>query len=660
MRYRHLQLEFQMDEKYPDLAGKFDKEQFRQALIKSHADSINLMAKCHHGWSYYPTKVGGMHPTLKFDLLKAELEVAHELGLKAPVYLSCGLDERISQLHHDWHARTKDGDVQGGILEKRYSHVLCINSDYFDFYISQIEELCENYDIDGFFADIISVRPCYCENCRRGMAEQGLDVENEADVVAYAESVYVKCAKRLRETLDKYNPELSLFLNGGHVRRGRGDLARLNTHLELESLPTGKWGYDHFPLSASYARTLGMDFVGMTAMYHLSWADAGGYKHPDAMLYETFLSAACGAGSSVGCGMNPTGIMDDATFSLIGKAYAEIEKAEPWLKDSSNVADIGVFGAEISQNYYGTSRTFSVSQGGENKGDCDAGCIRILLEGHYLFDSVGVDTDLSKYKVIILPDEVRLDDKLEEKFKSYVAGGGRIFATGKSGLKYKEDKFALDFGVEYAGEPKFNEDYILTDFEIKDFEKSPFVMYTGGTRIKEKGGNVIAKRINPYFENEWVHFGAKGHAYANIDDTEPGIVCGNDGIYMGWNVFEEYAVSGSTIAKRIVCHILDTLLADKKTVSTNLPAQGVVAVADQSERRVLHLLYAAPVKRGNGVQVIEDVLPIYNTTVKLGVNKKISRVTLVPDGAELPFEQDGDYIEFTVPQFTCHQLVSIE
>ncbi|MBQ6998953.1 MAG: beta-galactosidase trimerization domain-containing protein [Clostridia bacterium] len=660
MRYRHLQLEFQMDEKYLDLASKFSKEQFKQALITSHADSINLMAKCHHGWAYYPTKVGGMHPTLKFDLLKEELEVAHELGLKAPVYVSCGLDERISQLHHDWHARTKDGEVQGGTLSKRYSHVLCVNSDYFDFYISQIEEICENYDIDGLFADIISVRPCYCDNCRRGMAEQGLDVENEADVVAYAESVYVKCAKRLRETLDKYNPELSLFLNGGHVRRGRSDLAHLNTHLELESLPTGKWGYDHFPLSASYARTLGMDFVGMTAMYHLSWSDVGGFKHPDAMRYEVFLSAACGAGSSVGCGMSPTGIMDNATFSLIGKAYAELEKAEPWLKGEKNAADIGVFGAEISQNYYGTSRAFSISQGGENKGDCDAGCVRMLLEGNYLFDTVGADTDLSKYKVIILPDEVRLDKTLEEKFKAYITGGGKILATGKSGLKYDEDTFALDFGVKYAGEQKYPEDYIYPEFEIADFEKSAFVMYAGGIRIKENGGKVMAKRLNPYFKNEWIHFGSQGHACANYDDAEAGMVSGDDGIYISWNIFEEYAASGTTIAKRIVCYALDMLLNDEKTISTNLPAQGVVAVADQVERRIVHLLYAAPVKRGNGVQVIEDVLPVYNTTVKLKVNKKIKRVALVPDGAELPFEQNGDYITFTVPEFTCHQLVSVE
>ena len=37
-----------------------------------------------------------------------------------------------------------------------------------------------------------------------------------------------------------------------------------NTHLELESLPTGGWGYDHFPFSARYCQGLGVDYLGMT------------------------------------------------------------------------------------------------------------------------------------------------------------------------------------------------------------------------------------------------------------------------------------------------------------------------------------------------------------------------------------------------------------
>ena len=35
---------------------------------------------------------------------------------------------------------------------------------------------------------------------------------------------------------------MKIFHNGGHIRRGRRDLIAANTHLEIESLPTGEWG----------------------------------------------------------------------------------------------------------------------------------------------------------------------------------------------------------------------------------------------------------------------------------------------------------------------------------------------------------------------------------------------------------------------------------
>ena len=37
-----------------------------------------------------------MHPGLKFDLLDAEIKAAHEIGVKTPVYLSAGFDEKIA------------------------------------------------------------------------------------------------------------------------------------------------------------------------------------------------------------------------------------------------------------------------------------------------------------------------------------------------------------------------------------------------------------------------------------------------------------------------------------------------------------------------------------------------------------------------------------
>ena len=116
----------------------------------------------------------------------------------------------------------------------------------------------------------------------------------------------------------------------------------MNSHVEIESLPTGGWGYDNLPMTARYVQQLGMDFLGMTGKFHLSWGEFGGYKHENALIYETSLAVANGGKCSIGDQLHPSGKMDEKTYRIIGRAYEEIEKKEPWLDGVSSVADIGL------------------------------------------------------------------------------------------------------------------------------------------------------------------------------------------------------------------------------------------------------------------------------------------------------------------------------
>ena len=77
-------------------------------------------------------------------------------------------------------------------------------------------------------------------------------------------------------------------------------------------------------------------------------------------------------------------------------------------------------------------------------------------------------------------------------------------------------------------------------------------------------------------------------------------------------------------------------------------------------RYVLHMLYATPTKRGNGVEVIEDLIPIAGTSFDIRVPEKVKSVVLVPQNKALPFEYKNGICRFTVDEFTCSQVVSIE
>ena len=74
---RQVHLDFHTSEKLPFIGKDFSKKQFQEALKLGNIDAINIFAKCHHSWSYYPTKVGKMHPNLDFDLLGAQIEACH-------------------------------------------------------------------------------------------------------------------------------------------------------------------------------------------------------------------------------------------------------------------------------------------------------------------------------------------------------------------------------------------------------------------------------------------------------------------------------------------------------------------------------------------------------------------------------------------------------
>ena len=653
MRFRQVHLDFHTSEHIEDIGKKFDKKQFQTALKKGHINSITLFSKCHHGWAYHPSKANEIHPHLDFDLLGAQIQAAHEIGVKTPIYLSAGLDEKMAHRHPEWLVRNLDESTTWAkdFTEPGY-HKMCMSSPYLDYLVKQIEEVCKNYDADGIFLDIAGVQPCYCQNCIAEREELGLNPYDENDVLKHAEMVYKRYAEKTRAAVDKYKPNLSLFHNGGHIRQGRRDLVNYNTHLELESLPTGGWGYDHFPFSARYCQGLGVDYLGMTGKFHGSWGEFGGFKHPNALRFEVALAAANGAKCSVGDQLSPSGEMDMVTYDLIGSAYSELEGKEEWLDNVESVADIAIISPEAYVGDLSTGQMTKVDDSG-------SGVCRIMLEGKYLFDVIDFESDLSKYKVIILPDVIRADIDFAKRLREFCDCGGKVLATGKSALYENSNEFCLNLGAEWIKENPYKPDYFRPLEKIKDMGDTGYIMYGNGEKIRCIG-NELGIRENPYFNRTRAHFCSHQHTPNSCEYGGAGMTEGKDGIYIAWNIFADYAQSGELHLKQMAIFALDRLLDSAKTLKTNLPAQGIVTLMKQSDRLICHLLYASPVKRGNGIEVIEDIVPIYNVELAIKTNRKINKVYLAPQKEDIDFTYDNGYISVKLAKIECHQMVVFE
>ncbi|MDF2958807.1 MAG: hypothetical protein K0S39_542 [Paenibacillus sp.] len=657
MRFRQVHLDFHTSEAIPGIGKHFSKQQFQEMLKKGHVDSITVFSKCHHGWAYHPSEENEIHPGLEFDLLKNMIEAAHEINVKTPVYISAGLDEKLARRHPEWLIRNIDDNTNwvDGFMKPGY-HQFCLNSPYLDILIRQVEEVVSGYDADGIFLDIVGVRPCYCHTCVNQIRAEGKDPRDKEAMLSLWERTYANYTSRVREAIDAIKPGLPVFHNGGHIRRGRRDLAQMNSHLELESLPTGGWGYDHFPLSARYAQGLGMNFLGMTGKFHTTWGEFGGFKHPNALRYETALSIANGARCSIGDQLHPEGLMDPATYELIGAAYSEVEQKEAWCEDAQGIADVALLSYEAAASSKEEKRE-------DRTGSADAGAVRMLLEGKILFDVIDTGSDMTKYKVVILPDDITVNPQLQAKLNAYLAQGGKLLATGRSGLNEAGDAFAIDLGVVWEGINPYKPDYFRPHFELKSLQNAAFIFYADGQKVRlGDGGTLLGHRENPYFNRDIFTFCSHQHTPNIAEEAGPGMVESANGIYFAWNVFTDYAVKGSLALKECFLYALNRLLPDK-TLDTNLPAQGIVTLMEQPNRQryINHLLYASPVKRGNGVEVIEDILPVYDIHVTLQLPKPAKRVYLAPQMEELPFESRGtSAIAYTVPKLECHQMVVVE
>ena len=645
--FRQIHLDFHTSEHMPGVGSEFSEENFKKALELGHVNSISLFAKCHHGWAYFPSKVNAPHPTMTTNLLDRQLKVCEEMGVRTQIYISAGLDERKAVLYPQFRNVRKNSD---NTPLGAHWHGLCLNNDdYLAMLCAEVEEVMQVFAgrFDGIFLDICSPTYCVCDRCIDSMMKLGLDPENDADLEKHRAIVFDKYYKAINASVAKYDPEMPIIHNcGGNPVNYRGVRMHCNNkHFEIESLPTGGWGYDHFPLFASHVRTLGREFSGMTGKFHKSWGEFGGFKHPNALKYEASLSLANGAKCCVGDQLHPLGKFEEATYRLIGEAYAEVEKKEAWCHDVKAIADIAVYTPSE------TARD-NVQNIGAN---------RMLLEGKYLYNIIDAETDLCDYKAVIFPDNIVFDDELCNKVNDYLAKGGKILLSGISGTK-ADGKFFRNFGIEYIKKSEVDNAYLIPTYDMKPNGVAPYSMYMHG-HITEKVGDigVMAEMQDSYFNRTLRKFCSHGNTPNNPESHLFGAGVTENIGYIAWDIFTEYSQKGAYHAKRIVLDILEKLIGDTKTIETDLQSNGVITLMDQAceGRLVNHLLYCVTKKRGD-TEVIEDAVPVYNTSVSIKLENAPKRVYIAPEGKDIDYKYDNGVLSYTVPEFTFHTMVVID
>jgi hypothetical protein len=663
MPHRQVHLDFHTSEHIRDIGVRFDGDQFAQTLRDAGVQSVVLFAKCHHGWFYTDTEVGERHPQLAFDLLRAQVDACAAHGITTPIYISVGWDERAARLQPGWRRILPDGGFHmmlGKNLQPYWSY-LCLNTPYLDAIEAQIRETLRRFpSVNSLWLDIIRQEQCCCNFCRADMDAQGLDWTVEADRLNHARQVFERYLKRAQAAADAVRPNVALFQNTSMVPRGDRAFYKALGHVEVEAVPTGGWGYDHFPISARYLDSWCTDFMGVTVRFHLVWGELQALKHPNALRAEAAIMLAHGAKICIGDHLDPTGVLDPDAYAMIQPVFAEMAAKAPFLARSRPVSDVGLLSS------------VAVREPGSVRRDLrhipeDDGAVRVLTQGHVQFDVLDLHSDFSAYRALVLPDRVRLTPALAERLAVYVASGGGLLMTAESGLSVDASRFALDVGAQLLGPSPFEPVFAAFSPSIAaDYTRGSVALMAKSLRIRAKGGESLGQVFEPRLQRSARAFCS--HIYAPPEEQPSGFDIGvqrGQVVYLAAPLFTLYRRLGNASLRDVTLKALALALGRQPLIRTQAPKGAIVTMRERPDgARVVQLVYAPRELRGDSllgpIEVIEDLPRLTGIAVDLEMARSVRSVTVQPDDRSLPFEQTGDRVQFTLDWLEGHALIVVE
>ena len=657
---RQVHLDFHTSEYLEGIGEKFNKKEFQEAIKTGRINSINVFAKDWHGWSYYQTNYSAIHPHLKFDLLKAQIEACHEIDVKAPVYFAVGHAESEGVRHPGWYLIDKDGKVRarkklppGSPQTPRpsgtWTYLAPVNA-YLDLIKKQTEEICQNYKIDGFWYDGVYTYPvAYNSEILNEMKQLGLDINNDDAVFKYGLQKWQQLMKDCSSIIKKYHPNASIFFNGTTFPHSPEKNIpyknyQFNTQQELEDLPTTSWGwYDKFPLRSKLFHLTNQPIVAMSGKFHIGWGEFGGFKSAEAMKFEGAAMVAFGAACNFGDQLHPSGKMDMETYRLIGEAFKYVEEIEEFGVGGMPFSKLGVWFADQLES--------------------DEGITNMLLETQTDFVIIDPQKDLSYYETIIIPSGARLAQEETSKINTYIKKGGKVILISEAALNSDKTEFILNIGAKFIGQSQFDIDYTLAlDSINKEIVRSPVLNYIPALRIApESGTKILAQLFEPYFSRTYQKYSSHENTPPKTDPSiYPAVIKKGNSIFFATPIDKIYFKNGAKVHRNLFNNALK-LIYKKPVLEVKMPSSARISLLHQQNKKrfVAHLLYAPPLKRGS-VHVIEDIVPLYNIPVKLNVSENISSVYLIPGKRKLNFIKSPSGISIIVPKMEMHAGVVFE
>jgi hypothetical protein len=561
--YRRTLLDMHIPDWEPEFLAQHNPERLAELYAASHISGVLFYCKSHMGLNYWPSPVGGIHPAAaERDLVDEMVHALRARDIAPAAYYSVIFDNWAVESHPEWAlvpATTLNGqNLQ--VLGPRYGTACLNHPDYRAYENSQITALLERYDFDALWIDMAFwTGVCICECCRgRYRSESGDEIPLVVDWTSPTWSRFQSARERwlnewtleLFEVARAVRPGLPVthnlapgaigWVTGQKIDWGRDD-----------SFAAGDiyGGKDEQLLISKLMLHLGREqpseFMTSRALHIFNHSSL---KSEHRMLVEVLASTAHASAFLFIDAIDPAGTVNAGVYEQIGRVFAKTKRYEEFL-GGVPVEDVAV--------YYSDDSRLRPEDSGRAVADASAnafaemgtyphqvavsGAVRQLQHDHIPFGAITRSQldRLGEYRVVVLPDVLRMDDEEIERLRAYVAGGGSLYASGRTSLLAPEgilrDDFGLSdvFGVHLAGiesghgvysraldpliaEAVHPESHLAHGFVPEVASRAPLRMPRLGTEL---GGQPLARLTLPY---AYPSAGSMmAHDFASIHSSPP-------------------------------------------------------------------------------------------------------------------------------------------
>ncbi|MFN6043906.1 MAG: hypothetical protein ACK49I_00385 [Verrucomicrobiota bacterium] len=649
------------------VGDKFNATEFFDTLEAAKVNSIAVFAKCHHGYSYFDTKVGTRHPGLSFDLLGQAVAEGAKRKMPVLAYFSLNVDEVFADAHPEYVAQFRDGKpVDTQILQdgsELYWRWLCPNRGPWleKFFFPHVEECLRLHPLDGIFIDMAGYLPgsCFCADCQRLMNEKGIDPNDETAHQQFNSATHDRFARELRRRMDAIRPGLRLEIGCynafGEAAKAKGVVSEF--YAETLAFQTG---WLAFPLLGRYLSNSGVPVMGMTGRFLKNWGDFGTVVSSAQMKYQVATHLMVGASSCIGDHMHCNGALEKAVYQTIGEAYSFIEPRQPWCVGMQRLREAAILIPDGVEN----AAMVAAKGSGVSLFDTLYGAVKFFTEEHIQWDVVDASMDWSDLRTLVVATPPANEAALG-KLEAFVANGGSLFVDPNAILTTAPfaARWHVLLGIKSAKHGAHPGTYYTASGRMaKGLPDMAHYVHAPGLELKlATGSKVLARMKTPPFARSREHF--YGHFHGpDILDAGVAIISSQDGrvITFAQPLLAAYLHTGYHVHRTLLRNAFEKLLPERM-LRTDAPGQLEITLGKKNGKLVMQMLpFIADRRDRNSFESLNEPIPIGGFSITLSLGSEIAKIHDPITGSEVKFRKATQGLRFRPKPVREHTLLVIE